>query len=176
MHQMIGFVGPSGTGKTLLIDTLLEQFPDQLVRIRSLTTRPRRGPEDDVWYRFVTPAEIDAMEAAGELIQRSEYAGHSYANHRHEIDALLEQRIGIMPIVEQGVLNFRNAGYQVDIIRIIPRDRKNMADATRQQADLERARIALPAILEIENSFLPGGKERAIEQLIEYLKTSIFNG
>jgi guanylate kinase len=138
---------------------MLARFPERVAIVKSLTTRPRRGPEDDPNYDFVSVEEMRRMERDGELVQVSEYAGNLYA-HGRKYDELLKDRIGICALVEQGVRNLRNAGYDVKVVKIIPHGGEAKSEA-RAEADIKRAKDGVASDFEIVNSFEPGGLERA---------------
>ena len=58
--------GPSGAGKTTLVDRLFQTCPLPLVRSISATTRSPRGEEaDGVDYHFVSPERFQALRDAG---------------------------------------------------------------------------------------------------------------
>ncbi|MFZ2804251.1 MAG: hypothetical protein WA001_03435 [Patescibacteria group bacterium] len=170
---LIGFVGPSGAGKSTLMVELVHHLSDKLSVVKSLTTRQRRGQEDDLFYQFVTQDEVRKREAAGRLIQVSEYAGNLYANDKVDIDKLLESKCGLMAIVEEGVQHFRDAGYQVIVVRLIPKHNPAQTDLVRAAADELRTKIPLQADFELENSFKPEGKEKALRELIGYIQTIV---
>jgi guanylate kinase len=71
-------VGPSGCGKTALIEEMLKRFPDDLVIMRSLTTRQRRATDDDRSTRFVGRSEFTELRDTGRLVQWVEYDGNLY--------------------------------------------------------------------------------------------------
>lgn len=172
MQPVLGFMGPSGAGKTTLIMELLARLPDRFGPVFSLTTRALRPTADDpLFFAHRTHDEIRALERDGRLFQVSEYAGNLYANERATVDALLAQKIGVMPIVEQGVKNFRAAGYRVIIIRVIPEGAPLSSDTTREKADAERTKENLAADFTLINSFAPGGKEKAIEKLLAFVSS-----
>ena len=55
--------GPSGAGKTTLVDRLFRACPLPLVRSVSATTRLPRGEEvDGVDYHFVSPERFQALQ------------------------------------------------------------------------------------------------------------------
>lgn len=56
----IVFIGPSGAGKSTLASLTVKKRPD-ITRIKTYTTRPRRGPDDDS-HIFVDAEEFKALE------------------------------------------------------------------------------------------------------------------
>jgi guanylate kinase len=170
MHPIIGLVGPSGSGKTTLIEDMVRRFPERVGILKSLTTRPRRGPEDDANYDFVSVEEMRSREIAGRLVQISEYAGNLYAHDRDHCDGLLQKKIGICALIEQGVRNLRNAGYQVIVVDIIPKGWPGERDVARAMADKQRAASGLEADFTITNSFVSGGLEKAEQDLVEIVE------
>lgn len=169
MYPIFGIIGPSGSGKTMLIEEMVSRWPERLGVVKSLVTRARRGPEDDRYYDFVTREEMEKRIQQDRLIQHVEFAGNIYANDREDVNALLTEVFGIMAIVEPSVQKFRDAGYEMILIKVHPihgqQEREGRADA-----DRERAQISLDFTFEVINSFEPGGKEKAIEELAEFLK------
>jgi guanylate kinase len=159
-------VGPSGCGKTTLIEEMLRVFPGRLAVIKSVTTRPKRSADDDLHYRFVSAAEFAAMKDGGTLIQGVEYAGNRYGNDRSDLDAVLSDRHGICSLVEDGVRNFRDAGYRVFAIKVEPKgEAYRNRSGERALADAERGAGSFVYDAYIVNSFAPGGREAAVSAL-----------
>ncbi|MBM3205079.1 hypothetical protein FJZ48_03840 [Candidatus Uhrbacteria bacterium] len=169
MFPIFGLVGPSGSGKTLLIEEMLARWPSRLGVLKSLATRMRRGLEDDRYYDFVTNEEMRERITQGRLIQSVEFAGNIYGNDRKDVDALLKNMFGIMAIVEPSVKKFRDAGYEMILVKITPINGQQMREG-RREADVARAKIPLDFAYEVTNAFEPGGKEKAIEALEHFLK------
>ena len=66
---------PSGTGKTTLVERLVEHTPG-LKMSRSYTSRAaREGETDGVDYNFVTRPRFEGMAAAGEFLEWAEVFG-----------------------------------------------------------------------------------------------------
>ena len=165
MNPILGLVGPSGSGKSTLIKAMVAKHPEKLEISRSLTTRPRRGDEDDLFYTFTTPEDVRDRQARGLLTHFAEYAGNLYATDRNELDELLSHKIGIAALVEDGVRALRKAGYRVIVVKIQPEHYESSSDAERRQADQIRAQTGLEADHTITNSFDPGGLERSLGEL-----------
>src|SRR5712692_592844 len=69
---------PSGTGKTTLVERLVETTPN-LRTSRSYTSRPvRLGEVDGVDYNFVTRERFEAMIAGNQFLEWAEIFGNLY--------------------------------------------------------------------------------------------------
>lgn len=77
--------GPSGVGKTTLIDQLLAADP--LIRrcITATTRPPRTGEKEGEHYFFVSRGRFEAMKG-GELVEWAEVHGESYGVPRTYLD------------------------------------------------------------------------------------------
>jgi guanylate kinase len=70
--------GPSGVGKSTIVDRMLEHAGNFAPSV-SLTTRPPRGTErHGVDYFFVTVEEFSRRREAGDLLEWAEVHGHLY--------------------------------------------------------------------------------------------------
>ena len=93
---MVG--GPSGVGKTAILDALISQHPRSYQRPRSFTTRQRRTEESEQEYSFVTRQALAELFAQGRVLRLDEAYGNQYAISRESIDQF--QRLGICPVKE----------------------------------------------------------------------------
>ena len=80
-------VGPSGVGKSTIIERIAAVFP-QLERLKTTTTRPPRHSNDDR-YHFVSRDEFERMAAQGEFLEWSETHGNLYGTERAVLDTIL---------------------------------------------------------------------------------------
>jgi len=172
MYPIIGLVAPSGAGKSTLIMEVLQRYP-KLAIVKSFTTRPRRGMDDDLFYEFITKDELREKENSGVLTHVSEYAGNYYTNDKKYLNELLKQKVGITALVESGVRFLREAGYQVYVIKIVPEAHKESCDVKRLIADKERQNESLPADLKVVNSHQSGGKGKAVEDICKFIDTVV---
>lgn len=173
MQPIIGLVGPSGSGKTTLIKEMLKRFPKKLAALKSLTTRPRRDADDKLFYDFISEKDMREKDRNNELIQISEYAGNLYGNDLMKTTELLQNKAGICALVEQGVKNFQEAGFNVIIVKILPEGGRISEDEARRSADTTRAQENLEADFEIVNSFSPGGLGRAMDDLAGVIEMAV---
>lgn len=82
----------------------------------------------------------------------------------------MEQKHGICAPDERGVIALMNSNYNVRAIKIIPKCQQKPISVKRKKADKERIKIHITYQKEIINSFLEGGKEKAVKELAEFIK------
>ena len=105
---------PSGGGKTSIAKMLL-QARDDLGYSVSATTRPKRaGERDGVDYYFLTRAEFEKRQQAGDFIEYATYAGELYGTLKSEIERIFSQgRHAVLDVEIEGARqirrNFKNS-------------------------------------------------------------------
>ena len=81
--------GPSGVGKSTILNAILERRP-QLRYSISYTTRPRRGNErDGADYHFINERDFRKKTDAGEFAEWAEVHGHLYGTSASYIEQML---------------------------------------------------------------------------------------
>jgi guanylate kinase len=88
--------GPSGVGKSTLIDVLRTTRPDIWVSVSATTRAPRAGERDGQHYFFVTAERFAEMRTAGEFLESAEFAGNWYGTPRTPV---LEHLAAGVPVV-----------------------------------------------------------------------------
>ncbi len=88
--------GPSGVGKSTLVEALLAG--DRCLRLAvSATTRAARAGEvDGRDYHFVSEEEFARQRAAGAFVEHAEVHGHWYGTLSSELDDWLQQDIDVL--------------------------------------------------------------------------------
>jgi guanylate kinase len=76
--RLVVLSGPSGVGKSTVVDWLRGQDPDVFVSVSATTRRQRPGEVDGVNYRFLSDAEFDTLVSDGGLLEWAEFAGNRY--------------------------------------------------------------------------------------------------
>src|SRR3989344_6055112 len=90
--RFILVVGPSGSGKSVLLKHLRRECP-AIVFPNSCTTRAmRRGEVAGEAYHFLTPEEFDSHVEQGDFLEWASYGGNRYGTLRADI----------LPVVEAG--------------------------------------------------------------------------
>jgi guanylate kinase len=88
--------GPSGVGKSTVINELRESHPDVWVSVSVTTRFPRPGEIEGKHYTFVNDQRFDEMIASGELLEWAEFAGHRYGTPRRPV---LERLAAAVPVL-----------------------------------------------------------------------------
>jgi guanylate kinase len=112
---------PSGTGKTTLIERLVQIVPD-LRMSRSYTSRPARpGERDGVDYNFISRDRFDAMARDGAFLEYADVFGNCYGTSRGDTEALLKQGHDVVLVIDvQGARQVRRSGVPVVGIFVLP--------------------------------------------------------
>jgi len=112
---------PSGTGKTTVVERLVERMPD-LVLSRSYTSRAaREGERDGLDYNFVSRSRFQAMIEAGEFLEYADVFGNFYGTRASDTDkALAGGRDVVLVIDVQGARQVREAGLALVSVFVLP--------------------------------------------------------
>jgi guanylate kinase len=112
--------GPSGVGKTTLVDALLARGTLKLRRAVTATTRDKRpGEVDEVSYHFWTHERFRDAIARGEMLEYAEVHGRDfYGTPRSEVDLHRAAGRGVILVIDvQGAGQVR-AAYPGDNLSI----------------------------------------------------------
>jgi len=112
---------PSGTGKTTLVERLVEQTP-HLKMSRSYTSRPmREGEVDGVDYNFVSRERFEAMVAVGEFLEWAEVFGNLYGTSAADTERVLAQGTDLVLVIDvQGARKVRRRGIETTAVFVMP--------------------------------------------------------
>jgi guanylate kinase len=99
---------PSGTGKTTLVERLVEVVP-RLAKSRSYTSRSRRAGElDGVDYNFISRAAFEAMAREDAFLEWADVFGHLYGTGRRDTEARLAAGTDLVLVIDvQGARQVR---------------------------------------------------------------------
>lgn len=177
---IFAFVGPSGCGKTTVMEALLKKHKGRLGFVKTVTTRPPRGTEEQELYTFVSTEAFMSLLAENRLLQKGAvyYAGHWYDNDRADVDAVFEAgKHGICALLENSIVTFRDAGYRVVMIRIRPKGGHDGRSDERRKLDEEREKNGPAPDAVIENDFAhPKGAARAIAAAERIIRRHVKGG
>lgn len=112
---------PSGTGKTTLVERLVERVPN-LRLSRSYTSRAARaGETDGVDYNFISRERFQAMRARGEFLECAELFGHFYGTRALDTERALRRGRDLVLVIDvEGAQLVRGRGLETVGIFILP--------------------------------------------------------
>ena len=112
---------PSGTGKTTLVERLVERVPN-LTMSRSYTSRPRRAGEvDQVDYNFISHERFQTMAAHGEFLEWADVFGNLYGTSAADTEHVLESGVDLVLVIDvQGARKVRRRGLETTAVFVMP--------------------------------------------------------
>jgi guanylate kinase len=112
---------PSGTGKTTLVDRLVQILPN-LCKSLSYASRPRRPAErDGVDYNFISREAFEAMIARAELLEWADVFGNLYGTSRADTERLLASGQDVVLVIDvQGARQVKASGIDHTSIFVLP--------------------------------------------------------
>jgi len=115
-------VGPSGVGKMVLINAILENYGTLFERKRSVTTRAKRQIEKaDHNFIFVTEDKFKEMNAAKAFIESRQKSGDWHGTSYAELDRI--KKAGKIPIIEvdyEGAVELNKQALEANFLFIYP--------------------------------------------------------
>jgi guanylate kinase len=112
---------PSGTGKTTLVERLVQDLPN-LHMSRSYTSRAaREGEQDGVDYNFISRDRFTAMVSESAFLEWADVFGHCYGTAAADTDALLARGKDVVLVIDvQGARQVRSRGIETVGIFVLP--------------------------------------------------------
>ena len=112
---------PSGTGKTTLVERLVQRVPN-LRMSRSYTSRPARtGETDGVDYNFISRDRFAAMVEASSFLEWADVFGHCYGTSAADTEAVLAEGQDVVLVIDvQGARQVRSRGIETVGIFVLP--------------------------------------------------------
>ena len=152
--QLFVVSAPSGTGKTTVVERLVQVVPE-LTMSRSYTSRQARaGERDGVDYNFVSRTTFEAMVARGEFLEHADVFGNLYGTGRADAEDLMASGKDVVLVIDvQGAGQVRAGGIPLVTIFVLPpsfevleqrlRGRgKDSNEAIRRRLDTARGEVA----------------------------------
>jgi guanylate kinase len=112
---------PSGTGKTTVVDRLVEVCPG-LEKSRSYTSRARRsGETEGIDYNFISRPAFEAMVARDAFLEWAEVFGNLYGTSRDDTEARRTAGADVVLVIDvQGARQVRTRESDAIAVFILP--------------------------------------------------------
>ena len=112
---------PSGTGKTTLVERLVQILPN-LRMSRSYTSRPQRpGERDGVDYNFISRSAFEAMITRHEFLEYADVFGNLYGTSAADTARLLDAGQDVVLVIDvQGARQVKARAVDQTSIFVLP--------------------------------------------------------
>jgi guanylate kinase len=122
MENIIIFSAPSGSGKTTIINNLLEMFPKLEFSISATDRDPRENESDGINYYFLSQNEFKNKVINGEFLEWEEvYGGTMYGTLLSEIDRICKAgKVALFDLDVNGALKIKKRFKNALLIFILP--------------------------------------------------------
>ncbi|MBF76217.1 guanylate kinase [Candidatus Poribacteria bacterium] len=182
--RIIVVSGPSGVGKTTLVETMLEHS-SSIVRSVSATTRlPRSGETDGVDYHFLPKSEFERLIEQNGLVEWTKYGENYYGTLKSTLESTIKAGKDIMLIIDvDGAIQLKKLGLSCLLIFILPpsvqilrqrlEERKTETESELNQR-LERAKAEFDLVAYYDYCVVNDQIPLAIQQLIKIIQVDRF--
>lgn len=127
MGQVLLISGPSGSGKSSLLNKLFSEFKNTYFSISSTTRAPREGEIDGVNYHFISKDEFETDIKAGLFLEWASVHGNLYGtNLKPVIKAINEGKIVILDIDVQGFILARKQDFALTSVFLTTKDKSTL--------------------------------------------------
>ncbi len=110
LGTIIVLSGPSGVGKSTLVERIRAELPELEFSISCTTRAPRAGELNGVHYHFLSQGEFERRVAAGEFIEHAGVFAHHYGTLKSEVlDRIRNGSPVVLDIDVQGAMQIREA-------------------------------------------------------------------
>ena len=119
--SLIVISGPSGAGKTSVIDALLQSDSTLTCSVSATTRPPRPNETHGVNYHFLSPSEFETRLEKGEFVEWNRYGDYCYGTLKSEIESpLAEGKDLVFEIDVKGAMALRSWSPNIISIFILP--------------------------------------------------------
>lgn len=170
---------PSGTGKTTLVERLVQVLPN-LRMSRSYTSRPARaGERNGVDYNFVSREEFERRIANDEFLEWADVFGNYYGTCAADVKRMLDAGQDVVLVIDvQGARQVKERGVDHTAIFVLPpsfavleeRLRRRSTDTEEQmQRRLARARAEASSYVDYDYVVVNDELESTVTRLQEII-------
>jgi guanylate kinase len=146
--------GPSGVGKSTVVQAIRRDCPQVWLSVSVTTRRPRPGEKHGREYYFVGEREFEEMAESGQLLEWARFAGHYYGTPRDPVAERI--RAGTPSLLEVDVVGARQVRHAIpdsllvflappswdELVRRLTRRETEPAGVIEQRLEAARAELS----------------------------------
>jgi guanylate kinase len=127
--------GPSGVGKSTIVNRVLESDPLVVYSVSVTTRPPRKGESTGEHYEFVDDEHFDALVEEGALAEWATVHGYRYGTRASVIRGIIERGLDvIMDVDVQGGMSIRKLFPEALLVFVEPPSREELERRLRDRA------------------------------------------
>lgn len=124
--------GPSGVGKSTLVQDALQRVPGLVFSVSATTRAPRPGERDGVDYRFVTGEQFQQWVDEDAFLEHADVYGRRYGTLHAATDLQLQDGLSVVLDIDvQGAEQVRARRTDVVSVFVLPPSLDALADRLR---------------------------------------------
>ena len=185
-------IGPSGSGKGMLITKLFNLFPNKIEYSVSYTTRKQRpGEMAGKSYFYIEKDEFEGMLERNEFLEFNYFSGNYYGTSLKEITRIANlNKVCLLEIDINGLEKLRLAGLDFESLAIMPKPtvqesidelRARLLSRNTENEETINKRLAeaneeIPKILSskaVKKVFINDDYDVCFEEIVSYLKEKL---
>lgn len=142
--QCLVIAGPSGVGKSTLIQGALKQNESWVFSVSATTRKIREGEQEGREYYYLEREEFTTRASRGDFLEYAEVYGNLYGTPRQELERA--QAAGKHLLIEVdtvGCLSIRSLRPDIRIAAIVPPDLEELKRRLRDRGTEDDASLAL---------------------------------
>jgi guanylate kinase len=146
--------GPSGVGKSTVVQAIRRDCPQLWLSVSVTTRRPRPGEKHGREYYFVGEREFEEMAESGQLLEWARFAGNYYGTPREPVAERM--RAGTPSLLEVDVIGARQVRHAIpnsllvflappswdELVRRLTRRETEPAEVIEQRLEAARAELS----------------------------------
>ena len=119
--KLLVFSAPSGAGKTTIVRSVLQEFPDLAFSISATTRKKRESEIEGKHYFFISEEEFQKKIEKNEFVEWEKFYDYYYGTLKKYIDNLINKSINVVLEVDvKGALNIKNVYPDCVLIFVMP--------------------------------------------------------
>jgi len=143
-NEIFAIAGPSGVGKTTIINLVLESNANLQKVLTSTTRKMRKGEKNGVNYNFYNTEEFKKKIDNQEFLENEKVHSNYYGVEKKEVEKIIENnKIPLFEVDVRGVMNIKKLIPNLKTIFILPESLRQIENRLRQRPNITEKEIKI---------------------------------